>query len=433
MHGIAKIIMQVSIIFFKVNFEVKNFFLLFSLICTILRFAASINIECDFTTGNYFYTLSKVYTCVIKSVNDTDNELVTITGNHASDKTNNDVIGIYGNFGALQTFPKGLEKVFKNLKAIYTRSNGQIREVHQEDLKVLPNLVEFLMDGNPIEIVEEGLFDFNPNLEAVSFYYSKVYHVNYNVFDKLHRLNNLWMNKCPCHSGSSRNREDTLALIQKLKFSCQIPELVRLEGKLKDLKERSNNPEQAEAFNILIESYKDDFLNIHDLRMSYIKKDFLRLQELNQNSIRTSDNSEQDNLKNSCISKVDFLSQNERFENLETKIDSFNKTHESLNDHLNTLELFFARLKVDDFVFRKSNKNNSTEFEKIEFDEKNLGDFEIKMLRKLESIEKEYISSHYDLSIRFEEKLQKIEEHLADIKKENIVNEFEKEIACNNQ
>lgn len=147
-----------------------------------------INIECDFKIAKYFYTFPEVYTCVIRSIFLPDDPIISVTGTHLSGKEHSDVVGIYGGFGPLQTFPKGLENIFENLKAIYTTSSSQIKEIHREDLKGLPNLVELLLDNNRIEVVEEGLFDYTPNLAAISFYYNKVYHVNFNVFDNLTKL-----------------------------------------------------------------------------------------------------------------------------------------------------------------------------------------------------------------------------------------------------
>lgn len=396
----------------------------------LLRPAMSVNIECEFKTGNYFFTLHQVYTCAIRSVNNYEDEFVTITGNHVNNKTNDDVIGIYGsNFGSLQTFPKGLEKVFKNLKAIYTTVGGQLRELHQEDLKPFPNLVEFLIDGNQIEIIEEGLFDFNPHLEAISFYYNKIFHVNYNVFDNLSRLSNLWMNGCQCYSDVSRNRESTLALIQRLKVACQNPVIVRFEGKLEDLKERSNNPSQAKAFKILIESYQSDFMNIHDPRLLYLKRDYLRLKESNRNEINMTTISEPStniNQDNSCISNDDILSLNKRFESLETQVES---KFESLNDQIKTLEMLLVKSKSEE-PHLKSNNNTLATLEINQLFEKSLENLSVQIIRKIEAIESEYRNLNKEMSARHEEKLHKIEEQLAEVNKEIILKEFENQIAC---
>ena len=86
-----------------------------------------------------------------------------IRGSHGSSKTNDDVLGFYAVSKTIQYFPQGLEKFFKNLKVIFIGS-CQLKEIHQADLKPFANLVIFYLNGNPIEVIEEGFFDFNPNL-----------------------------------------------------------------------------------------------------------------------------------------------------------------------------------------------------------------------------------------------------------------------------
>ena len=95
-------------------------------------------------------------------------EISGISGEHEQRwRTNDDVTGFYSGNRKLHYFPRGLEKFFKNLNAIYIGTSG-LKEIHQADLKSLTNLIYLSLSNNEIEVIEEGLFDFNFDLIFIS-------------------------------------------------------------------------------------------------------------------------------------------------------------------------------------------------------------------------------------------------------------------------
>ena len=193
----------------------------------------SVEISCSYSIQNY-YILWQIYSCVITSVTSAEDEFANIIGTHTTGKTNEDVMGLYGTTGTIQKFPKGLER-FKNLKVIYLY-NGQIKELHSDDLQYLPELVELYFDNNKIEVIEEGTFKFNLKLVAISFKNNRIYHISANVFDHLSSLTYLWLNGNICPNSVARNdRNAVLSLIETAKNSCQSQALLRLEKKVKSL------------------------------------------------------------------------------------------------------------------------------------------------------------------------------------------------------
>jgi Leucine-rich repeat (LRR) protein len=76
--------------------------------------------------------------------------------------------------------------------------HGKINEIHQSDLKPFPELEYLNLHNNTIEVLEEGLFDFNPNLGFISFANNKIYKIHPEIFDKLTKLTFLFLdaNKC---------------------------------------------------------------------------------------------------------------------------------------------------------------------------------------------------------------------------------------------
>ena len=72
------------------------------------------------------------------------------SGNHWNGMDNRDVIGICAKDKNVKYFPKGLESIFENLRAINIE-NSRIKELHQSDLKRLENLMHLDLARNYIE------------------------------------------------------------------------------------------------------------------------------------------------------------------------------------------------------------------------------------------------------------------------------------------
>ena len=157
-------------------------------------------IDCNYYADDY-YLFGYNYRCTV----DNDPNIISkesavineVTGSHQTSKSHNDVLGIYASDKTIHFFPKGLEKTFKNIKLIDI-TICQLKEIHQADLKPFPNLVHLSLSYNEIEVIEEGLFDYNPNLEVVGFYERKLVHIDPNVFDNLNKLRSFWFSLVPC-------------------------------------------------------------------------------------------------------------------------------------------------------------------------------------------------------------------------------------------
>ena len=78
-------------------------------------------------------------------------------------------------------FPNGIEKTFKSIAFIRIHS-CELKEIHQSDLKPFPKLTELHLAHNEIEILEQGFFDFNPDLEMTYFDNNKITQISPNIF-----------------------------------------------------------------------------------------------------------------------------------------------------------------------------------------------------------------------------------------------------------
>lgn len=120
-------------------------------------------------------------------------------------------------------FPTNLSEKFKNLIAIRIRS-CQLKEIHQNDLKPFINLIYLNLDINPIEILEEGLFDFNLHLEVIWFENNKIRSIGQTTFDKLNVLRDLDLSENKCVSRRVSTKIGMKSFLDSLKNSCFTPE-----------------------------------------------------------------------------------------------------------------------------------------------------------------------------------------------------------------
>jgi len=194
--------------------------------------------------------VGEIYRCKVKNnPNIIAEESTDISGVHQSSKSNDDVLGIYAAFKTIQIFPKGLEFVFKNLKVIWIES-CELREIHQSDLMFLPKLVHLTLIRNEIEVIEEGLFDFNPNLKLVWLYEAKIIHIDPNVFDHLNELSDLNLEPVPCVGQNIWNsRPKVIEAIKVIKSNCSNSQYLSLQRQIKNLEIEAKSL-NSKAFNI---------------------------------------------------------------------------------------------------------------------------------------------------------------------------------------
>lgn len=108
------------------------------------------------------------------------------------------------------------------------------------------------MFGNQIEILEEGLFDFNQELELVYLNDNKISNIHPNVFDHLTKLATLWLsaNKCTVLN-SSYNISQTQQNIKQIKNTCPKPahnQILELRRKMDNLKGHVCNKDEFSSF-----------------------------------------------------------------------------------------------------------------------------------------------------------------------------------------
>jgi len=197
--------------------------------------SSSANIKCRYDDSVYSI-VGEIYECsfkrVPKNLAEKSVEISNIRGTHKGSKSNDDVTGIYAKDITFHFFPKGLDNFFKNIKLIVIES-CELKEIHQADLKPFAKLIYLSLYYNQIEVIEEGLFDFNPNLEFLWFYETKVIHIDPKVFDHLNNLKGFWFYEVPCiHLDVDNSREKVIEAIKIVKLNCTNSEVMSIENQI---------------------------------------------------------------------------------------------------------------------------------------------------------------------------------------------------------
>ncbi|KAL7048075.1 hypothetical protein ACKWTF_003202 [Chironomus riparius] len=192
-------------------------------ISTYLDLSTSVNIECTFNPSNWTIVKDS-YRCNINKnpwITRCESAQVNlVTGKHEDGMTNNDVSSLRAHAKTINYFPQGLENFFKNLKVI-SIDKCQLKEIHQADLKPFTKLVELILHHNQIVVLEEGLFDYNLELELIWLNYNKIKQIDPNVFDKLNKFRYFLFSSNFCSSKDVYNSRDSVKDAVKLaKVNC---------------------------------------------------------------------------------------------------------------------------------------------------------------------------------------------------------------------
>lgn len=205
----------------------------------MFRITTSLSIDCNYD-DRFFWVSGTIYSCELGNTIKILSEEIIInhaTGQHKDSKGNKDVLGLKIENANIQFFPKGLENIFNDLKLIWIEKCN-LKEIHQYELTLYSNLEYLFLGHNDIEILEEDLFKFHPNMKAISFWNCKIFHIHPNVFDNLLSLKELWLPKNGCIDMKT-NPNSVSAVIGEVKAKCQSPAYLKLKAEFDKLNQQA--------------------------------------------------------------------------------------------------------------------------------------------------------------------------------------------------
>lgn len=175
-----------------------------------------------------------------------------------------DVKGFYVGKKTMHYFPEGLKNYFGNLELIYIYK-CELKEIQKSDLMPFTKLVYFYSHYNSLTMIEEGLFDHNPNLQLVGFYEEKIIHIDPDVFDHLSSLNYFWFYYVPCIAQDIYDsRSEVLDAIKIIKAKCVSAEV--LKTKIEKL-ERSKSDQSSTVSNL---NDLKNLINNHEAKINQL-------------------------------------------------------------------------------------------------------------------------------------------------------------------
>jgi len=101
---------------------------------------------------------------------------------------------------------------------------SELKEITQNDLKVFPKLKHLWLIKNEIEVLEENLFKFNPNLIYININDNKVKEVYDSAFGGLNILKRLYLNNNICINDYEEDSYGVVRMIVRMKIICKVPE-----------------------------------------------------------------------------------------------------------------------------------------------------------------------------------------------------------------
>lgn len=202
--------------------------------------AESIVIECEFKEAYYGYKCTaKLFEITAR---DGDRYVKRVYGQHADNKSSEDVRVFYSGESTVNFFPQNLANVLPNLETIQI-NYANLKEITSDDLRPFGDKLKNLWLGiNDLELIEADLFDYTPNIEWIYLENNKIKNVESGALGKLQKLKNFNFIKNPCHSGDAGSLVDVEYLTAVIEFKCeQTSHLLRIhrdgiEREMKDLR-----------------------------------------------------------------------------------------------------------------------------------------------------------------------------------------------------
>ncbi|KAL7013482.1 hypothetical protein ACKWTF_015418 [Chironomus riparius] len=288
-----------------------KFCLLFITMMQSFQSMQSIDINCTYNTSVYYY-LGEIYQCEVQyDLWIASKELAVISlvnDDHKSGKSNDDVLSFHAFSKHLIYFPRGLEKIFKNLKRIGILSDF-IKEISQEDLKPYPQLVTLNLVNNDILILEEGTFAYNPDLAVVDLENNKLLHIDPGVFSTVSKLIRLFLASNTCFNQNIQHCSSTelSEFIKDAENSCKHSEFIKVKQTLSELRIMLEFviPENLQIYTSKINQTELTFKNSKFKFLSSIKDQIMHLQLIHSSSSFFNANSQLLKLKHRMMSLKD--------------------------------------------------------------------------------------------------------------------------------
>lgn len=166
----------------------KITFIIEILFCTKNLFTLSLVVKMDGVACYYeiqhFHEKFSVYTCCLYK-KEIGHEKA-FSGQHLTDKTDDDVRGVAFSHCKFASFPRGISESFPNVNHITI--NEGLQEISKEDLAEFKNLKFLDLQGCRLVNLSSDLFENSSKLEVIYFSHNKILSIGENLLEPLENL-----------------------------------------------------------------------------------------------------------------------------------------------------------------------------------------------------------------------------------------------------
>jgi len=190
----------------------------------------------SFSNGEYYYS------CNITKQKINEDAPLKIIGNHIFGKTNENVVNVWINNCTVTRIPKGLTKIFPNMK-IFEIRNSKLATIDKNDLDEYKSLEKFCCIEHPISYLSGDLFEDFINLEWIEFWGNNLQIIEPNILDGLKKLKYVEFSRGSPHDKrfSMYSRLSSNASIQEIKDELAAKYSQSYVQKLNDLVNQLNH------------------------------------------------------------------------------------------------------------------------------------------------------------------------------------------------
>lgn len=194
---------------------------------------ATIILDCTYSMANWDH-IGNVYTCYPKLLQlDGGNNVVGVTQNHLSGKSNADVAAINIGGQAVNQIPSNIESFFENLLLIHIESTT-LKSISRKDFKPFPKLKSLRIHNSLVEKVHGDTLIDLPSLIRFYLIGSKLTNVGPGLLQHSTTLTSVNFSGSLCITSSADNATQIAALTRELAHKCppsvEMTEEIILEG-----------------------------------------------------------------------------------------------------------------------------------------------------------------------------------------------------------
>lgn len=179
----------------------------------------AIQFDCNFGMIRPWAVVTIRYGCDAAVINTCLPTLESVTGDHQTGRSNEDVryLRIYHQY--LPFITEGIGIVFRRLDSLMIHTSSLL-SISANDLLPFPRLWYLDLHGNFLTSIGGDLFKYTPNLRFVSFGYNCIEHIGHNLVTNLTSLTFLHFESNVCIGRSASIRDEVLSLAPELSILC---------------------------------------------------------------------------------------------------------------------------------------------------------------------------------------------------------------------